>query len=179
MRTRPDASSWLATVRRTEDGFFTAKTEPPVNLGPEFSVRSIAGMPSPTQFFRTHVELDGIAPGDAEVWVVCTALPTGSRKLPPGSSSLDQGKLLQVRSALGAALTDAVLCFTTEDREGFARLVGDQARAPAIAAAVAVVKYYAAWDESDPIDVTVNDDQFAVSVCFADTEYRAKVCRKE
>jgi len=105
MPTRPDAFKWLATVRRAEAGFFTAKIEPPVNMGPEFSVRSIAGMPSTTQFFRTHVEFDGIALGDTEVWVVCTALPTGSRKLPPGSSSLDQGKLLQVRSALGAALS--------------------------------------------------------------------------
>ena len=55
------------------------------------------------------------------------------------------------------ALPDATLCFTTEDRDGFARLVGDSERAPAIAAAVAVVKYYAAWDESDPIEVMVND----------------------
>jgi len=71
------------------------------------------------------------------------------------------------------------LCFTIEDRDGFAHLIGDPGLAPAIAAAVAVVKYYAAWDESDPIDVTVNDDQFAVSVGFASTEYRATVCRKE
>jgi hypothetical protein len=94
---RRDASGWLATVRRTEDGFFTAKTEPTVNLGSEFSVGSIAGLPSTTQVFRTHVELDGVAPGHVEVWVVCTAPPIGSGKPPPGSSSFDQVKLLQVR----------------------------------------------------------------------------------
>ena len=80
--------------------------------------------------------------------------------------------------ALADARTDAVLCFTVEDREGFSRLIADSGHAPAIAAAVAVVKYFAAWDESDPIDVTVNDDQFAVSVGFSETAYRATVRRK-
>jgi hypothetical protein len=83
-----------------------------------------------------------------------------------------------VRSARRTALPDAALCFTTEDREGFAHLVGDPERAPAIAAAAAVVKYYAAWDESDPIDVTVGDDEFAVSVGYSEKEHRATVRRK-
>ena len=50
--------------------------------------------------------------------------------------------------------------------------MGDRERAPAIAAAVAAVKYFAAWDESDPIDVTVADDRFAVAVGASHGEYR-------
>jgi hypothetical protein len=102
-------------------------------------------------------------------------VPMGNRKPPPGTGSFDEANLIRVRSALATALPDATLCFTTEDREGFARLVGDPERAPAIAAAVAVVKYYASWDESDPIDVTVNDDEFAVAVGISESEYRATV----
>jgi len=173
--TRTDALGWQATVRRGEAGFFTANTEPPVKMSPEFSVRSVAGMPSTRQFFRVHVELDGITTPDSQVWVVCTALPTGNWTPSFCSEPWDEGQLLQVRAALGAALPDAVLGFTIEDRAGFSHLIGDPERAPAIAAAAAVVKYYAAWDESDPIDITINDDQFAVSIGFAETVYRATV----
>jgi hypothetical protein len=144
----------------------------------QFSIRSVDGMPATTQFFRLHVDLDDLSSTGGEVWVVCTALSTGNRKPPPGTGSFDEANLIRVRSALATALPDATLCFTTEDREGFAHLIGDPERAPAIAAAAAVVKYYAAWDESDPIDVTVTDDEFAVSVDFSEKEYRATVRRK-
>ena len=176
---RSGALSWLAVVRRAEDGFFTAPHDPPLDMGSTFSVRAIAGLPRTTQFFRVEVDLDGSPAEDNQVWVVCTALPTGTRPPPAGSSPFDEGNLLRVRSALGVALPDAVLCFTTEDREGFTHLIADPARAPAIAAAVAVVKYYAAWDESDPINVTVNHDEFAVSVSFTETDYRATVSRRD
>jgi hypothetical protein len=66
-------------------------------------------------------------------------------------------------------------CFTTLDREGYVQVLCDHGRAPPIAAAVAVVKYYAAWDESDPVSVVVNDKQFAVSVTAQDGAYQALV----
>jgi hypothetical protein len=135
-------------------------------------------MPALTQFFRLQVDGAGLASAGVEIWVVCTAVPTGNQKPAPGAKTFDEANFIQVRSALARALPEATVCFTTEDREGFARLIGDADRAPAMAAAVSVVKYYGSWDESDPIEVIVGDEEFAVSVGFTEKDYPTTVRRK-
>jgi hypothetical protein len=175
--THPDSKSVTAAVRQLEIGFFTGDAALPVPLSEQFTTRVVTGIPSLTQFFRVNVQLEDQTDADGEIWMVCTALPTGSRKPPPTAMSFDETRLRQVRAALAVALPNATLCFTTEDREGFSRVIADSERAPAIAAGVAVVKYFAAWDESDPINVTVTDEHFSVSVGFEEGAYRALVQR--
>jgi hypothetical protein len=166
-----------AIVRQLEIGFFSGDDAVPAPMSEQFTTRVVGGIPTLTQFFRVNVHLEDQADVDGEIWIVCTALPTGSRKLPLTAMSLDEGRLRQVRAALAVALPNAALCFTTEDQEGFSRVIADSERSPAIAAAVAVVKYFAAWDESDPINVVVADEHFAVSVGVSDGAYRALVRR--
>ena len=168
---------WVANVRRMEDGFFTAQAAPP-RQGGQFSIRTVEGMPAFTHFSRLQVDGEGLTSAGVEIWVVSTALPTGNQKPPPGTKTFDEANFIQVQSALVRALPAATLCFTTEDREGFARLIGDPERAPAMAAAISVVKYYGSWDESDPIEVIVGDEEFAVSVGFTDNDYPTTVRRK-
>ena len=173
MPTAPSSPvGWAATVRRLEDGFFVPPVdgELPARMGADFSMRSVECMPCTTQFFRLAVELLHDAQ-PCEIWVVFTAPSTGRRKTPAERTPLDDAKLFQARTALEAALPEAILCFTTEDHEGCSRLVGAHDRAPAIAAAVAVVKHYAAWDESDPIVVHIAEEQFAVSVGLSGNAY--------
>jgi hypothetical protein len=174
---RREAASWAATVRPLEIGFFVKGDELPAHGGGPFSIRPLDGMPSTTQFFRVGVDLEDLTKS-GEIWIVCTALSTGNREPPPGTASLDGARLSQVRAAVAAALPQATACFTIVDREGFSQVLGDRARAPAIAAAVAAVKYFAAWDESDPIEVTVADDRFAVTIDVSQPgEYRVLVRR--
>jgi hypothetical protein len=171
-----EPESWSATVRRLEAGFFAKDAAPLIEMG-QFSTRVIAAIPYTTQFFRLQVGLASPPSSSSEIWVICVATPTGNRIPPPGATLLAEAKLDEIRSSLIAALPHAALCFTTEDREGFSRVVGVPDRAVEIAAAVAVVKYYAAWDEFDPITVAVADEHFAVSIAFTENDYRAVVRR--
>jgi hypothetical protein len=173
--THPGPTSIPAAVRQLEIGFFIGDAAIPAPTSAQFTTRAVAGIPSLTQFFRIGVRLEDETDIDGEIWIVGTAVPTGSRKPRPTGISFDEARLLQVRAALAVALPNATLCFVIEDREGFSRVITDAERAPAIAAGVAVVKYFAAWDESDPINVTVNDEHFAVSVGFSEGAYRALV----
>ncbi len=160
-----------------EIGFFIGDAALPAPMSEQFTTRVVAGIPSLTQFFRVDVQLDDQTGADGEIWMICTAVPTGSRKPPPTAAPFDEARLREVRAALAVALPNATLCFTTEDREGFSRVIADSERAQAIAAGVAVIKYFAAWDESDPINVTVTDEHFAISVGYAEGAYRALVRR--
>ena len=164
-----------AAVRQMEMGFFVGDAAVLAPRSAQFTTRVVSGIPCLTQFFRIDVHLEDGIDADGEIWIVSTAVPTGIRKPPPIDTSFDEGRLLQVRAALAVALPNATLCFTTEDREGFSRVVTDSERAPAMAAGVAVVKYFAAWDESDPINVTVADKHFAISVGFSEGAYRALI----
>jgi hypothetical protein len=160
-----------------ESGFFVKNDESPGHAAPQFSTRLVAAIPCTTQYFRVQVDVADLADSSSEIWVVCVAKPTGNRKPPLGARLLDHARLGEIRSSLSAAFPGAALCFTTEDREGLASVVGVPDRAVAIAAAVAVVKYYAAWDDSDPIAVAVADEHFGVSVSFTENDYGAVVRR--
>jgi plasmid stabilization system protein ParE len=112
-----------AIVRQLEIGFFSGDDAVPAPMSEQFTTRVVGGIPTLTQFFRVNVHLEDQADVDGEIWIVCTALPTGSRKLPLTAMSLDEGRLRQVRAALAVALPNAALCFTTEDQEGFSRVI--------------------------------------------------------
>jgi hypothetical protein len=167
--------NWSATVRRLEEGFFLGHCAAP--MASPFSTRQITGFPSRTQFFRVQVDVNDCPEACGEIWMVCTATPTGNRAPPPGTTVLSEANLATVRAALAAALPEVMFCFTTEDREGLVRTIGNPSYAASIAAGVAVVKYYAAWDESDPIRVLVYDESFDVSVMASEDMYRASVRR--
>jgi hypothetical protein len=167
--------AWSGTVRRLEDGFFIEREQLPGPGGLDFSKRVVDGIGSTTQFFCVHVDGHNVLAAPEDIWMVCTALSTGHRSPSPDEKPLQEAELAPVRASLVAALPHARFCFTTFDREGYVRVLCNDEFAPPIAAAVAVVKYYAAWDESDPISVVVNDKQFAVSVTAHDGAYHALV----
>ncbi|HEX2882859.1 MAG TPA: hypothetical protein VHO25_25240 [Polyangiaceae bacterium] len=162
---------WSAVVTQVEDGFFVGQDEVPVP--PQFSKRVVDGIASMTQYFRVHVAPEGVSDPSGDVWMVCTANTTGKR-LPP-QKPLVESDLALTRSALLTALPDATFCFTTADREGDVQVLASDGHSHFIAAAVAVIKYYASWDESDPVNVRVNHSQLAVSVTALDNAYRTLV----
>ena len=172
-----DRDTWQATVRSVDDGFFIGDAESSAQMGGRFSTLVVNGIPSPTQFFRVKVDVEDHSASSHEIWVVISATATLNRKPPPDLRLRDDTKLHAVRPPLLAAFPDATMCFTTEDREGFSGVIGEPEHAISIAAAVSVVKYFAAWDESDPITVEIAGAQFAVSVAYTDRIYRAVVRR--
>jgi len=137
-----------------ETGFFVGDAAVLAPRSAQFTTRVVSGVPCLTQFFRIDVHLEDGIDADGEIWIVCTAVPTGIRRPPSIDTSFDEGRLLQVRAALAVALPNSTLCFTTEDREGFSRVVTDSDRAPAMAAGVAVVKYFAAWEVAEQEQIT-------------------------
>jgi hypothetical protein len=163
-------------MRALDYGFFTGDATAPSQMG-QFAIRVVNGIPGLTQFFRVDVNVPDLPSSSGEIWVVTTATATGDREVPAGTRTLDEARLSAVRSSLLAAFPDETMCFTTEDREGFLRVIGDQERAVAIAAAVSAVKYFAAWDESDPITVEIADTRFAVSIAANERIYRAVIRR--
>jgi hypothetical protein len=175
--TQSDPDRWETRVVKVDDGFFIGAAESQSRMGAAFSTRVVDGIPAPTQFFRVGVDVQDHATPRGEIWVVHSATPTGNRRPPTGVQSRDEARLGAVRSSLLAAFPNATMCFTIEDREGFSRAVGEEAHVIAIAAAVSVVKYFAAWDGSDPITIEMADAQFLVSVAYTDKDYRAIVRR--
>lgn len=159
---------WNVTLRRLEDGFFVDETQTQARMPAQFSLRPIAGLGEAlVQFFRIRVDADDFVELGGEVWLINLA----------GHS--EQARLEELRVVLGKALPHVDFCFTVEQREGFERVVGSARRAVVIAAATAVVKYYASWDESNPIVIAIGEERFAVTVGFIGKNYRVAVRRIE
>ena len=167
----------LATVWRLESGFFARDGELAAAMqAHELSTRIIPNIEQATQFFRVRVEISDRAPLGGEVWVVFLRPPGYAAALARAAQLPDvDPRLVELRPSLISALPDAKFCFVTDDREGYARLVDSEAMSVPFAAAVVVVKYYAGWDESNPITIASDLEQFAVSVGFTATQYFATV----
>jgi hypothetical protein len=163
-----DFGPWNVTLRRLEDGFFVDEAQVQARMPAQFSLRPIAGLGEAlVQFFRIRVDADDFVELGGEVWLVSLA------------TTSEQARLEELRTSLGKALPHVDFCFMVETREGFERVVGSARRAIVIAAATAVVKYYASWDESNPIVIAIGEERFAITVGFVGKNYRVAVRRLE
>jgi hypothetical protein len=79
---------WVAIVRRIEDGFFTARAEPPARTSAQFPIRFVDGMSAITQFFRLHWISTAWAVSAGRVGSSARHRPReiGSHRLEPGHS---------------------------------------------------------------------------------------------
>jgi hypothetical protein len=166
---------WPVTVWNLESGFFAADRELAAAMrAHQFSTRVIPDIDEATQFFRVRVDMRDSPSPTSEVWVIFLRPPGYAAALARAAQLPDvHPHLVELRPRLLAALPEARFCFVTDDREGYARLA--DASPVAFAAAVAVVKYFASWDESDPIVITTGHERLAVSVDFATDHYMATV----
>lgn len=166
---------WPVAVCKLESGFFARDREMAAAMqAHQFSTRLVPDIDEPTQFFRVRVNL--AEPGiSGEVWVVLAAPGYPGALAKPAQLPAVHPQVAELRPRLLATLPEARFCFVTDDREGFACLAEAEATPVAFAAAVSVVKYYAAWDESDPIVIATDREQFLVSVHFTADHYLATV----
>jgi len=158
---------WNVTLRSLEDGFFVDETQLQHEMPAQFSWRPIAGLGELVQFFRIRVDADDFVELGGEVWLISSAEPS------------EQARVDDLRTLLGKALPHVEPCFMVEQRDGFARVIGSERRAVVIAAATAVMKYFASWDESNPIVVAIGEQRFAITVGFVGKNYRVAVRRVE
>jgi hypothetical protein len=158
---------WNVTLRRLEDGFFVDEARLQGEKAAQFSWRPIAGLGEPVQFFRIRVDADDFVELGGEVWLISLAVPG------------EPARLEALRTLLGKALPHVDFCFMVEQREGFERVIGSARRAVVIAAATAVVKYFASWDESNPIVIAIGEERFATTIGFVGKNYRVAVRRIE
>lgn len=168
---------WPVTVWKLEGGFFARDRELAAAMqAHRFSTRVIPDIDEATQFFRVRADTgDRLSPSH-EIWVMFVRPPGYAAALAQVARLPDvHPRLVDLRPYLLAALPEARLCFVTDDRKGYARLADPEATPVAFAAAVAVVKYYAGWDESNPIVIAAGHDQLAVSVDFTADRYVATV----
>jgi hypothetical protein len=168
---------WPVTVWKLESGFFARDRELAAAMqAHQFSTRVIPEIDEVTQFFRVRAEVpDSLGPS-GEIWVIFIRAAGYASALAQAAQLPDvHPRLVELRPRLLAALPEARFCFVTGDREGFARIADPEAAPVAFAAAVAVVKYYASWDESNPIVVETNRERCAVSVDFTADHYLATV----
>lgn len=166
-------SCFSASVIDLEVGFFAREAFAP---NPQFVFRRVDDLATPVQYFRVQVTL---AQRDAlEVWVVAAA-PSSGRATLALHPAPTPGEVDSLEARIRATLPDALLALWLSDREGHAVVSAPSIHAPAVAATVASVKYYAGWDESDPIIVELSPNRFAVSVTHAHGVYHASVRRIE
>jgi hypothetical protein len=165
------------TVWKLESGFFARDRELAAAMqAHEFSTRVIPEIDEATQFFRVRVDVPDAPNPSGEVWVIFLRTTGHAAALARAAQIPDVApRLAQLRPQLLEALPDARFCFVTDDREGFARLAYTEATPVASAAAVAVVKYFAAWDESTPIVIATDHEQLAASVEYTADHYLATV----
>ncbi|HYP99072.1 MAG TPA: hypothetical protein VER96_10375 [Polyangiaceae bacterium] len=167
----------LCTVWNLETGFFVRAAEhAPAAQEPAFSARIVPDIDEVTQFFRVRVEVAEPLARTSEVWVIFLhADGRASAEARATKRAEASQRLMPLRAKLLATLPNATFCFIVDDREGSARVIEPEARPIELAAAVAVVKYSAAWDESNPILVSAGDAQYAVSVAYTEDRYLATV----
>jgi len=168
---------WPVTVWKLESGFFARDRELAAAMQiHELSTRVIPELDEWTQFFRVRVDVRDSPSPSGEIWVVFIRPPGYAAALARAAPlPQEHPRIAELRPRLLAALPDARFCFVTDDREGYARLADPEATSVAFAAAVAVVKYYAGWDESKPILIAAGHEQLAVSVDFTADSYVATV----
>lgn len=165
---------WAVTVWKLESGFFARDRELSAAMqAHEFSTRVIPDIDEVTQFFRVHVDAPESPSLSGEVWVIFMGVPAASARAPQLPDV--HPRLAELRSRLLSTLPEARFCFVTDDREGYARLADPETAPVAFAAAVAVVKYFAGWDESNPIVIATDREQLGVSVAFTAEHYAAAV----
>lgn len=145
-------------------GFFIPDTEvAPATTPLGFELVKVDGSTEPLQFSRVRVSPEG--PGD----------PPAELLLIGAHSSALRSEALE---ALCAKLDrfGGTPCFWTDFEPGFAR-TGAARGVPRewTAAAVAVVMYSAAWDDSDPLEVDVDGIKFAVSTNHTGGRFAASV----
>jgi len=168
---------WRVTVWKLESGFFARDRELAAAMQThQFSTRVIPDIDEATQFFRVRADTRDPSSPSGEIWVIFIRPPGYAAALARAARLPDvHPHIVELRPRLLAALPEARFCFVTDDREGYARLADPEATPVAFAAAVAVVKYYAGWDESNPIMIAAGDAQLAVSVDFTADHYLATV----
>jgi hypothetical protein len=171
---------WPVTVWKLESGFFARDRELAAAMqAHQFSTRVVPDIGEATQFFRVRVSVPDSPNPSGEIWVVFIRAPGYAEALARAAQLPDQHpRLGELQPRLLASLPEATFCFVTDDREGYARLTDPETAPVAFAAAVAVVKYYAGWDESDPIMIAAAHDELAVSVSFTADHYIATVRRE-
>ena len=119
-------------------------------------------LPAPVQTVRMRAALAGAA---LELLLVN-----------PPERLRDNDSLLGIHAALAGSYPGVLLVFYKSYGEGHATIVhAGEASAHALAAAVAAWSYSGAWDESDPIVVTVNGRKLGCSVQYDDGRWHVAV----
>jgi hypothetical protein len=137
----------------------------PENVQQDFSFVHVEGLETPLQFSR--VRLAPIVGVDSTDHIVVSAFPPFPARAIPTA----------VRMILPAA-SPAAVCFVVQDQIGWASATSVARISPeSVAAAVAHSKIVGAWDESDPIVITVDGDAFQVSGQFENGSWRLEVAR--
>jgi hypothetical protein len=168
---------WPVTVWKLESGFFARDRElADAMQAHQFSTRVVPDIDEATQFFRVRVSVPESTSPSGEIWVIFIRAAGHAEALARAAQLSDvHPRLAELRPRLLAALPEARFCFVTDDREGYARLADPETTPVAFAAAVAVVKYFAGWDESNPIEIATDREKLAVSVDFTADHYVATV----
>lgn len=156
--------SWNVTLRTLEEGFFVGDAALGAERSAGVSWRVVEGLEAPVQFFRIRTDIDDYPELGGEAWLV-------------SARDVAEEQLEHLGALLGRALPHVDFYFMVEQRAGFERVLGNARRAPVIAAAAAVVRYAAAWDETRPIVVSIGEQSFAASVGFEGKNYRVAVRR--
>jgi hypothetical protein len=135
-----------------EDGFYHPWRDDTKSVIDAFAFRHIpiAGLSTTLQFFR--VRLVEPSSGASSEHVVLSA----------HHPRLADSVITTLDAALRPHTRGVALSFTLEDRSGWARALADSP-GPLAAAAIAIVKAHASWDESDPVVVELARRCFDVS----------------
>ena len=154
---------WRARI--VEDGFAVppGTTEKDVSRDGQFRLVKVVGLDRHFQYFI--VRLHSNESKKRDVLVVCAYHPP-----------LSDLELAPNASVMASRYPTHVPAWIREDRAGWARVVcGDADSGELTAAAVAVVKASAGWDEANPIVIETDAERFAVTPTYVDGEWQAEV----
>jgi hypothetical protein len=151
-----------------EDGFYHPSGDDPRSVVDASGFRHlpVAGLSATLQFFRVRLVEPGSGTSSEHV-VLSAHYPR-----------LADPVILSLEAALRPHTAGAALAFTLEDRTGWARARADSP-GPLAAAAIAVVKACASWDESDPIVVELARRCFDVSLRHEGQSWSVRVLERE
>jgi hypothetical protein len=139
---------------------------PAMTADGQFRLLRLAGIAQQVQYFRVRLTSSTLATGtDRAVFAVSALQP-----------ELSDEAVASLATVLSTHLADSVLVFLRKDHPGRAVATSTMStHAELAAAAVATIKTAAGWDESNPIEVRVDGNDFEVFMVRREQHWFARV----
>jgi predicted nucleic acid-binding protein len=145
-------------------GFFSG--EPGSSVVSDMPVHLVSGLHRTLQYFRVRLSCDGAL---SEHLVVSAF-----------SERLGSDETTRIALALDSVRSDAALAVVVDESDGWSEVVRySKVERGLVAAAMALIKTVAGWEETSPIAITVDAERFYVNPELIDREWRADVMRLE